>query len=268
MQPINLIFICGLLATGATQLHAQSSLIAGWDFDVNATHWTTAVVDTDDDGYGNGSVQSNFTTANLVGTIYWNGSFGSTSGLDYLTATQVTTYEGTATINQSNASLPLDQEFSLDTVDPAALAFNHLDAAFVIAVPTKTAGGLFQSIVLTYAGMQQGTGAGAANTIGWSWSLTGQDFSTTVDTDTIAIGAYSKQTVDLSGITALNNQSMIYLRGTMAGAGAATVFDDLLAIDNIQINGVFVAVPEPAHYAAIAGLLLIGMAIVRRNRAS
>ena len=70
--------------------------------------------------------------------------------------------------------------------------------------------------------------------------------------------SFQRVTAVLDATTALNNQSLVALR-----------FDNFEGNDQMRIDNLTVtAVPEPASFGALAGLLAIGMATVRRRSRS
>ncbi len=89
----------------------------------------------------------------------------------------------------------------------------------------------YQSIVISFATRGSGTGF---NNHAWLYSTDGTVFTpisgnnTANTTSTVAL-----KTLDLTGITAINNQSNVYIKLTVTGAGSASGNN---RFDNIQIN--------------------------------
>ncbi|MDX2109009.1 MAG: hypothetical protein SFY80_02085 [Verrucomicrobiota bacterium] len=243
----------------AALLIGQASLsaalvLAAWDFNTTDNpNWSPQINDNDGDGFGDGTNSTSFSAIGRTSTIFWNGANGSSAGLDFNLGTQVTNTFGTDSVNRVTNSVPPVPDLDDLVSDTTALAFNGINASFVIGLNTT---GL-QDIVMTYAGMR---GPNAATSISWEYSINGTSFTALGDTDTIGT-SYGVQTVDLGIVDSIENQPNVFLRGTMAGA-TVTQFDSLLAIDNIQVS----AVPEPAFYASLAGLLTIALTIYLRRR--
>lgn len=90
----------------------------------------------------------------------------------------------------------------------------------------------YQQVVLSMAARR--TGNGFSSTV-WSYSTDGitfytlEGFSTVPDT----VKVYRYQELDLSGITAINNQEQVFLKCTYDGASA---YNGSFRIDNVQIN--------------------------------
>ncbi|MDX2109007.1 MAG: hypothetical protein SFY80_02075 [Verrucomicrobiota bacterium] len=222
-----------LACMGACSLSAQATLIVGWDFDFNSTGWTPQICDRTGDGYGDESVNSNFSDVNKVGTIYWDGSHGSKQ-FSFREGLEVSTFTGSSSINQTIGSREPDAQFSTADQDPAALAFSAVNGDFVIQFPTAG----YEKIVMSYAACRQGDGSGAANTIAWAYSTDGSTYISTGITHEIAVEPYALHTLNLAAFTDLNNKAAVYLRGTLAGSPGFVAFNSLTAIDNIQVNGI------------------------------
>lgn len=89
----------------------------------------------------------------------------------------------------------------------------------------------FQGVIITYAYRRSGTGF---NSCEWSYSTDGVNF-TTVETKTYTAGIspHQLETVDMSGVTALNEQAVVYIRMTVNGCTSSSGNN---RIDNVQIN--------------------------------
>jgi hypothetical protein len=120
------------------------------------------------------------------------------------------------------------------------------NAAYV-TFATETTGRT--DVVLTY-----GTRSTRANTDHtWSYSTDGVTF-TNVTTVTSANAAFATQTIDMSAISAVENQAVVYFRLTFSNF---TLTSQATYIDNVQI------IPEPGA-ALLGGLGLL--ALLRRRR--
>jgi hypothetical protein len=65
---------------------------------------------------------------------------------------------------------------------------------------------------------------------------------------------------DFAGVTSLNNQTAVYLRLIAASAPGATSGSN--RVDNFTVT----AIPEPSTYAAIMGVLTLGIVLYRRRQ--
>lgn len=241
----NYLKLTALLGIAALSVpSAQAVLIHGWDY-------------SNLDPFGPGADWST-TPANFgaIGT----GVFSTTAfeQLDSVGGTnlgtfQVTTNDGTD-VGTSGTS------FSTSTNDPAAIAiFNSGVNGKGVVVQFSTLG--FDTVDLQYAVR---VGSTAANNNFWEYSLNGTDYTTiTGATDSgLNVGEYVLRNHNLGTVTAINNQPAVFLRYTLGGSTATGANpESALAIDNLQIN----AVPEPATMAALASLVVMGFALIRRR---
>lgn len=90
----------------------------------------------------------------------------------------------------------------------------------------------YQQIVLSMAVRRTANGFGSTE---WSYSTDGVNFTTLEGYSTVpdTVKVYRYQELDLSGITAINNQENVYLKCTYDGA---TNYNGSFRIDNVQIN--------------------------------
>jgi hypothetical protein len=194
---------------------------------------------------------------------YWN-----FNGLSITTAsspgsggvpTSIAADSGTGSVSLAGFTGLVD-DFAGDTLnavgsDPAvvtlSLVSNAGNGSFV-DVTFSTVG--FTDIVLTFA--TRGTGTGYNSGI-WSYSTDGSIFTVTSAGNTSSNSStWALRTVDLTGVTAAENQASLTLRYTVDGATSTSGNN---RIDNLQVN----AVPEPS--AALLGVLgLLGF--LRRRR--
>jgi hypothetical protein len=89
----------------------------------------------------------------------------------------------------------------------------------------------FQGLIMTYAFRRTGTGF---NSCVWEYSVDGSNFST-ADTKTYseAVSPHRLETVDMSGITTLNNQESVYIRLTIDGCTSAS---GNIRLDNVKFD--------------------------------
>lgn len=121
-----------------------------------------------------------------------------------------------------------------------------------IAIDFSTMG--LTDVVLTFA--TRGTSTGFDSGL-WSYSTNGIDFTPSgVGNTARTASTFALATVDLSSVTAINNQASVTLRYTLDGATSGSGNN---RIDNLQIN----AIPEPSIslFSALGGL-----ALLRRRR--
>ena len=110
---------------------------------------------------------------------------------------------------------------------------NHLGT--YLEFETSTTG--FRNLVLSYA--TRWSSAAAYTTQTWSYSTDGTNF-----TDLTSVGAtstsFTPETIDFSGIAALNNQPNVYLKVTFSGYTQTPTATSTAnnRVDNIQVNAV------------------------------
>ena len=123
----------------------------------------------------------------------------------------------------------------------------------------------YQNLILTYATVRTSTGFTDQN---WLYSNDGTTFtsfstingsSIPTPSGSITSSSYAVETVNFSSITALNNDSLIYIELTLSGGtGVSDRFD------NIQFNADLSPVPEPITLALpIFGGLVLTTGLVR-----
>ncbi|MEO0794007.1 MAG: PEP-CTERM sorting domain-containing protein [Verrucomicrobiota bacterium] len=244
--------IISATAIAAMSISAQAaSLIVGFDFSglaVGAGNLPGNYAGNVSEVTGNGGANSN-------GTVYWDGSFGSS----------VVPITGFAAVYQA-ASISLTSNETLQNGIDTFAAINGTSPKLqgttingfgsisdnIIVFEVAQGGQNYENVFVSYAGI-----ASEATTLSWSYSLDGNTY-TPVETDNIGTGdsPYTTAFPALDGVSGTFYLSAEY--GTVNSG-------QTISIDNIQIAG-DVIVPEPSTYAMIAGLAVLGLAYIRRRR--
>ena len=259
---------CGLMTLGAT---AQESLIAGWEFSQFSFAAINSVGEFGASGDFSqaGALNANYSEllpgspaggplAAGFGTLYYDGTNGSTDGGPFdLTGTN-TIYPFAQTLNSeadqvsppygSSASenvlifngqevynpfgLKIEADNSLVVMADAQGAATDWNFTFAFETEGPTAGG--QEITLEYFDGSNFVSVGSPLTV------TGTDQGTTV------------------AIPGLDGMAMAQIRMNISGATETNA----VVIDNLGVA----AVPEPATYAALFGLVALGLIVRRRMR--
>lgn len=193
------------------------TLIAGWDFQTTTTGGTAAAA---------APAAPLVYAANFgTGTIYLDGSNGSSTWTSLATNPQVTGFAGT-NVNATNG-------LSTATTGASSLAIaNNVSNGNFIILKFSTSG--YKNLVVTYA--TQSTASGF-DTQFWEYSTNGSTWTTV---GTIAPRTSATATTfatlgiqTLPTITGLDNATTAYLRLTVTGATSTTGNNRL---DNIQLN--------------------------------
>lgn len=275
--------ISALTAGTAGALSAQSQVVAAWDYSQFSTDGFTSI----DGATLEGSVNSNYTDfqvadangvvqkgpnhdgAHQFGTMYWDGSFGS-DAFDNTFSTpndinpsgsqDLTAGNGVGngyTIGSGGSGLILDNQ-GQQFVNPKALGFtsgaNGKSFVFGISLTGEAPFGTGSDWVFQF-GARANNDPDNASAISWDYSLDGSAYTASGITSNVtdSEGAF---TVDLSGVNALDGASQVFLRGNLSGIDGGSTF-----IDNFSAS----AVPEPSAFAAIAGMLALGLTVSRRR---
>jgi len=246
--------LAAVLVVSSASLSAQD-MIAGWDFSSYAFDGFSSVdgatlVGEVDANYTGGV--ANFTGGAVIGTLYYDGQFGSSA---FNLGTSEITPQGVGDTSVSNLGYlgTLGSRAALGSQGQAntsgrALGFD-VNGAYVFEL---NLGGAFDMSSFTYAGYNSND---ASSTITWEWSTNGSAYSA-LEGDLLGTSA-TAYSVDLS---AIDGVSTLYVRGTLSGLD-----NNLSYIDNVAFNGS--AVPEPATYAMIFGFVALGFAASRRRKA-
>lgn len=197
---------------------AQTETLAGWSFPTD--DGTPLVIGAE---CGSGNLYADGT----------NGSSDWTGGVDFFGG------HTPAEANQVCGATANTQAYSLLNGTSAVNNGKHL----VFKLSTAD----YEDIVLTYS--TRGTTNGF-DTHTWAYSIDGVDFtdvSTITETNNTT---FSTKTVDFSSNTAINNQSDVYIRLTLSGAGTQTSQNNRL--DNIKFVGTEVESSTPVLGCEIA----------------
>jgi len=240
--------LAAMLAVSMTS-NAHADLIAGWDFQTTTNGGTAAAASS------SGNPSPLVYTANFgTGSLFLNGSNGSSTWVSGVTNPQVTAFGGTD-VNAGTG-------FSTITSGASSLALANSSANGFHAVFGFSMSG-YENLVISYATQRSATGF--TDQV-WDYSTDGITW-TNFDTKTWPGGTGSATTfagvgvVTLNAVTALDGASNAFVRLTLDGA-TATAGNNRL--DNIQFNAT-AAIPEPTS-AALLGLGVIGLVARRRRK--
>jgi hypothetical protein len=207
---------------------------------------------TSDGGFvGNNSTTGGYT--NGYGSIYWDGSFGSSvydfsNGVDIVaTDVGINSVNGATVQGYTLAAQGDSLNLALTTnVASNRIAFVQNTLGYADFDPDSYVDGLnVTDANFTFAAL-----ASSPVTIDWYLNGSGTSFGSTM----ISGASMSVYAVDLpSGFYGLASAVLV---GEFSGA---------VTMDNLQFNGVS-AVPEPSTYAAILGALALGFVAIRRRR--
>jgi hypothetical protein len=241
MKKLLTLLTLGVVVALNPSTYAQA-LIAGWDFQTTTNGGTAlnAAPGTPT------NVVANFGS----GTLYLDGSNGSSAWASPASTPQLTAFAGTTT----NAAT---WGFSTNTTGAAALALANSTANGFFATFQFASAISFTNVQLSYA--TQGTGTGF-NSQTWAYSTNASTW-TPFFTNTPASSFALSGVVTSPIITALDGATNGFLRLTVSGASTSGGNNRL---DNVAI----VSVPEPSTVAmlGLAGLGVAGYMIRRRRR--
>jgi len=255
------------LITGAA---SAQSLVAGWDFSQvqspNTTvaqgglqgSWSANYTDR-----GVAIPSANYTDASAFGTVYWDGSFGST-------VTDFNNFSGGAEVRGQTTANGVNNLTSNDSQSEST--FNSASSYGFLRSSGQS---VAQDAMLTFVDDVTITFALNAGSVKNSWSLlfAAQDSnsaSLAVDASTTGLFAgeetsFGSLAIDSSDkgyavdFSSLGSTQTLFVRFAATGAGGGE-----LAIDNVGFSAV---VPEPSTYAAIFGAIALAFVAVRRRKA-
>ncbi|MES2697548.1 MAG: PEP-CTERM sorting domain-containing protein [Verrucomicrobiota bacterium] len=252
MSPFNKFFLpLMLVVVATTQTQAQTTLLAGWDFQTTANGGTAAAAAPGSPLTYSANVGAQAGTAR----IFLNGTNGSSTWTSLASNPQVTSFGG-SNLNTSGTTL------STTTSGAASLAIANSSAngqamTFVFSMTG------FSNLSLSYATQRTSTGFTGNQ---WAYSVDGVNFTNfgTAIAPATSYSVISGASVSLAPAdnALINNATTVTLRYTVTGASSAAGNNRL---DNFQLNAT--AIPEPSTYAAIfGGVALIGGMIHRRRQ--
>lgn len=249
-------------------------LIAGWDFQsLSATGAQSGLIVANfTDRYGSPQVDPTNPPYDLVGastrgTFLFNGQGGSedlpaTQGILLQSGTQdavkraIGTKDRLAGGTQTGRNELGDRDTTGRGVGLSLLAGDTQTFSFKL----NTVGVDFGQITTLF---HLATTGGSTATIDWSYKIGAGPVVDAGIADTVVSGGYQAYTVDFSSIASLASQPEVYLVGAITNSVSAA--QQTLRFDNLAIYGV---IPEPSTYAAFAGLVVVGFAMLRRRRAA
>lgn len=264
------IITSALALTAIAGAASAQSLVAGWDFSQVQSPNTTVA-----QGNLQGSWNANYTDrgvaipsanyndASAFGTVYWDGSFGST-------VTDFNNFSGGAEVRGQTTA---------NGVQNLTSNFNQSESPFNDASSygflTSSGQSVAQDAMLTFVDDVTITFALDAGTAKSNWSLlfAAQDSDTaSFAIDASTTGAFAGEQTSFGTLnidntdngysvdfSSLGSTQELYVRFAATGASGGQ-----LAIDNV---GFAAAVPEPSTYAAILGFVALGFAAHRRRNA-
>ncbi|MEZ4853557.1 T9SS sorting signal type C domain-containing protein [Flavobacterium sp.] len=202
MKKITFLFVfCLIFVTNKNNAQQQ---IAAWTFDNLAASPDTPTVIASDLG---------------TGTIYADGTNGSSIWASSASNTQITSFAGTT-----------NNDPRTPAVSGKALALANDTANGNAIIITFSTLGLYNPII-SFA--TRGTSTGFSTHI-WEWSTDGSTFTTiSVANTAVNSSTWSVKTIDLTDINAVDNQTNVYIRLTVSGASSSSGNNRL---DNIVVN--------------------------------
>lgn len=248
------------LATSFVATAQAQDLVAGWDF---SQFFGGANSVTGSDFVGAGNVEANYSDffspspdigAAALGSIYYEGSFGSTNTNpgNFGAPVQPATGNLTSVNLQTADGNPFNDQGSYNLLTASGQGFTNdlqlgVNGAFdiVFEADLTSLGLLGDDWTLTFAGL--GDGASAS----WSVSTDGSDY-TSLNQTTSFTNLDSSYQVNVGAL----QSDKIYLLGSFTGNSL---------IDNVGISALTSPIPEPSTYAAIAGALALAFVAYRRR---
>jgi hypothetical protein len=268
-------FLCTtalLFSLAALPLSSQAALLSYWNFNnvstaYNSTGGVLGSFNTTAASYGeqytvgtstyrlssntanstvfnSSSVYLDLTNLTTVTSAVVNGMSGTTRAT---TSSGTGGFGGFADTTTNRVSSDTTTGDSLIILNPSGAENGHY-----IQLSLSSAG--YSGLTLTYDTRLQSSKTGTET---WTYSTDGGTTWNSIATLSLTgTGSFSTQTVDLTSLTALNNQSTFLLRMAISGASAS------FAIDNLQLTA---SVPEPAACLSIlSGIAMLG--VLRRIR--
>lgn len=237
------------VATGQAQI-----LIAGWDFQTTANGGTATAASP--------STPKVYTANFGSGTLYFDGSNGSSNWFvpaSGSTGTELNAFTGTSVNTAGTTLSTVTSGGALAVVGGASNAANGKYAVFKFNMSG------YSDLVVSYTGQTSNLTSSFQNQT-WEYSADGSNW-TLLQTISAGSTAGTMQTsfvntgvLTLQTITALNNDSEVFLRTSFSGATTST---SNWRLDNVQFN----AVPEPSSTVlmVLGAAGLIGIRAMRRK---
>lgn len=249
------------LVSGA--MTARADFVAAWDFSMFTADGYPSFDDStyalvQNNNYENNSINASST----LGNLYLDGQYGSTNfangaGIEPAAGYNLTgtALNGQGILGEAGSINVLKSQSGRSSLSGRALGFTSSAAndSFVIEVDMGTAYNFTELALATTSA------SGGTTTITWSYDLDGSGSYTSLGETTSVLGSASADTLDLSGVAALQNVNKAFFKGTFGTISSGTAY-----IDNLSVNAV--VVPEPSTYAALLGAVALGVIALRRRK--
>lgn len=257
--------------SAAFAMSASGQIVAGWDFSQFTFGGDNSIGDTYPDYSEAGALNANYSElvpqgpaagplAASKGTIHYDGNFGSTS-VSNLTAfggSEVDGFDGGLSSVANQTSLPFNSNAAYNSLGINGQTIRNdmvlriQDNVSIVFEANYGVSATDWDLTLAF----QSPGTGGQN-IAWSYSTNGSSY-TPLGAGTSVTTVDAGDTIDFG--TLLDGQSQVYIKADFSGTTPANP----VYIDNVGIS----AVPEPATYAILFGVLALGFVLHRRFRQS
>jgi hypothetical protein len=263
------LILFGLAAIATATAHAD--LVAGWDF---SQYMGSGANSVDGSSFaGEGNAQANYSDFNspspdvasgAFGSIYFDGSFGSTDAVNGFTSHEAGPVTGNLLSNnlQTADGNPFNGAGSYNTLTYSGQTFTN-DLSL----------GIDDNISVVFSADVSGEWVAGSD---WTLNFAAIDFLNTssvsweISTDGVnysSLGLTSNFTTTDTGYSVTSSladgSDQVFFRGTFADIDTGT---SRVLIDNVGIHA-SEAVPEPSTYAAIFGAIALAFTVSRRRRA-